>query len=385
MISRFIDEFGQRLTIGGAAMEQLQMHHEFEIANKEFDDKFRPFYSGGRNQCFKTGIVHGDIKLIDINSSYPASMLNDLHPIGLNYIESKRITKNTDFATIEAINYGALSMRVKNGIDFTTREGIFNATGHEIRAGLETGTLKIKRVLNAYEFIRRSNFADFINHFYNLRIEASIADDALLIIFYKLILNSAYGKFCTDCDDFKDWFISPSDEIMPWPWVNEITHAEYILWSKPSLQKKYYNVATGSSITGASRARLLRGLALADNPIYCDTDSIFYTGNFRGEIDKNKLGAWKPEAEGQALAIAGKKMYALLDHNGVVIKTNKGKEIKASKGVRLTAEEIVRAAKGDVIRYENPVPLFKLDGGQQFGFRTIQITSKNIIEFGAGR
>jgi hypothetical protein len=29
--------------------------------------------------------------------------------------------------------------------------------------------------------------------------------------------------------------------------------------------------------------------------------------------------------------------------------------------------------------------LFKLDGGQQFGFRTIQITSKNIIEFGAGR
>jgi hypothetical protein len=384
MITRFLDEFGNRLTIGGAAMEQLKTFHEFESGNQEFDKLFRPFYSGGRNQCFKTGIINQPIKIFDKNSMYPAVMLNNLHPIGCEYITSDVFDNNTDFAVIEAINHGALAARVKNGLDFTVPRGTFFATGHEIRAGLETGTLEILSVKTAYEFRRRSTFREFVLHFYNLRMHAKDISDDLLLIFYKLILNSAYGKFCTDCEDYKDWFITAADEMLADPWNPEIMHDEYILWSKPSLQKKYFNVATGASITGASRAELLYGLAAAVDPVYCDTDSIMCR-DLHAEIDSKKLGAWKFEAEGDMLAIGGKKLYALYKDGAPVMKKGPHDtliEYKASKGVRLTSAQILSIARGDVIKYENPVPAFKLDGGQIYTHRHIRTTGSGVIPFG---
>lgn len=384
MITRFIGEFGNRLTIGGAAMEQLQLHHEFESGNENFDKTFRPFYSGGRNQCFKTGIINQPIKVYDVNSMYPSVMRNELHPIGTGYVESKIIDSNTDFAIIEAINHGAIAMRSKISLDFTCPRGEFFATGHEIRAGLDTGTLEILSVKNAFQFIRRSNFAAFIDHFFALRIQAKLSEDALLDLFYKKILNSAYGKFCTDCADYKDWFITATDEMLAEPWTPETMHHEYILWSKPSLQKKYFNVATGASITGASRAKLLYGLSAAVDPVYCDTDSIMcrelVTSPFI-RIDPKELGAFKFEASGDMLAVGGKKLYALYNNGAPVLKKN-DIEYKASKGVRLTSAQILAIANGDVVKYENPVPAFKLDGKQIYTARSVQRTGRNIKEFG---
>ena len=85
-------------------------------------------------------------------------------------------------------------------------------------------------------------------------------------------------------------------------------------------------------------------------------------------MDASTLGAWKTEAEGDLVAICGKKLYAVFA-DGVCIK-------KAHKGARLTGEEILRIAKGGTIVYNNPAPAFKLDGSTVFTSRTIRSTAR---------
>src|ERR1700722_9100767 len=66
LVSAFLAEFGNSLTIGGASMKQLKKFHSFATGNKIYDDRFRnKYYFGGRNQVFKNGIIKGDIRVYD--------------------------------------------------------------------------------------------------------------------------------------------------------------------------------------------------------------------------------------------------------------------------------------------------------------------------------
>src|SRR6185312_6726677 len=87
-----------------------------------------------------------------------------------------------------------------------------------------------------------------------------------------------------------------------------------VIWQRKAEIKEssYYVVAIGASITSAARAYLFDALQRADDPVYCDTDSIVCK-HLQGPLDATKLGAWKLEAQGDAIAIAGKKMYALFN------------------------------------------------------------------------
>jgi hypothetical protein len=382
MVTAFRAEFGNVLTIGTAAMHALKEFHEFEEFDEEQDKFFRRFYYGGRNQCFESGILSGNWKVYDVNSMYPACMLNMLHPVSRSYVESYSLTDSTDFVIVEGINSGGLPFKLESGeLSFATDRGTYYVTGHELRAALDTGTFEIQRIVEAYTFDTRITFAEFVETYYGKRLTSSAAGQTLLVLFYKLILNSAYGKFCLSPDNFKDWEITEQgDYLDDSMWNLELECGDYILWSKPSTQSKFYNVSTGASITGAARSQLLRGLAQAVRPVYCDTDSIICE-SFNGYIDSKTLGAWKFESEGDEICIAGKKLYALYNR-GSVVTDEKGKPKQASKGSRLTADEIRRVANGGIVKYENPVPAFKLDGNHQFINRNIRKTAWNLKPFG---
>lgn len=372
LVMGFRQEFGDRLTIGGAAINELKRFHKFKQSGKGFDEKFRPFYFGGRNQCFKSGIItfgNEPIKVFDVHSMYPSVMNDELHPVGLANELNKRITKDTQFILARGYNEGAFPLRTRDGLDFTAPYGDFYTTIHEWNAAEETGTFKCEKILKTYEFTETIRFEAFVQHFYNSRLAAERDGNKLLKLLYKLVLNSAYGKFATDPDNFKEWTITRPDELpdMSKPWAMEFVHMNYIFWSRPSETQQYYNVATAASITGAARAKLLRGLCNAENPLYCDTDSIICTG-FHGEMHASKLGTWGLEETGSHIAIAGKKMYALFDGDECVKQAN--------KGARLTPAEIVHVAEGGMVEYANPVPAFKLDGKHQFTTRKIRATAK---------
>ena len=400
LVTLFHKEFGNVLTIGSTAMQEIRKRHKLETANlhsnpKRYDREFRPFFFGGRTQVFQTGIIKGDYKIYDVNSMYPSVMRDFEHPASVTYRQTERINKNTDFAVIDASNYGALPARSDEieGISFVEHRGIYAATIHEINAGLDTNTLEIHKVIRAYEFDKKISFDKFVDHFYSQRLKAKALIKASEAgtddfkrgkahdLFYKLVMNAGFGKWAQDPSDFMDYIILPWDD---WPDEPEykLTYEtqDWAIFGKPAKSKPYFNVATAASITGAARAQLLRALAVADTPIYCDTDSIICKNLPEGKgikVSDTYLGAWKIEKSVDEMAIAGKKLYACWK-NGEAVKW-------ASKGVRLEANEIREIAEGEEKTYRNPAPKFGFDGGAKFITRRVKATALNQERVTIGR
>jgi DNA polymerase type B, organellar and viral len=379
----FHQEFGDNLTIGGTAMKQLRKFHPFQTGNQDYDAKLRKdFYFGGRNQCFETGIIKGPVKVYDVNSMYPKAMQDYLHPVSTGLYRGHRIDSRTCFVKVEGKNEGAFPVRSKDGsLDFTVSSGVFCTSIHEFNAAEETGTFKPQRILQTIGYSRRESFAEFVSYFYSARTKAKEVDDKIHALFYKFVLNSAYGKFAQNPENYADWFITKAGEFPPdWhsckksctddcrkKWTPSFMCEDYIIWERPLMELNFYNVATGASITGAARAVLLRGIAASPRPLYCDTDSIISIGPTNVPVSETELGAWKLEAEGTMAAICGKKLYAIF----------KGSECikKAHKGARLEGSDILKIAKGSTVESCNPVPAFKFDGSWTFTKRAIRRTA----------
>jgi DNA polymerase type B, organellar and viral len=411
----FINRFGWRLTIAGTATPYIAHFHGFDCVTPETDAELRPYFSGGRVQCFETGILIAPkgkrFLMVDANSMYPAAMANFLHPVSIRPIRGKALTDATDFARIEAINRGCLGSGNGLEYDFTRTSGEFLASMHEIRAGLDTGTLEIKRVIQAYSFAHKVSFREFVEHFYSLRNTARSENDLAGVEFYKLVMNSGYGRFAMNTAGYKDYLVNPSEPPLPL-WSKKlvrgedgkITHspngwritrqdAAATIWERPArgAGTKFVNVATAASITGAARSVLWRAICSADRALYCDTDSIICE-RFNGDLDEKRLGAWKVEATGDAVCIAGKKMYAFLTlERPEKFDPEKHEEIqiegrsfyllkKAHKGVQLTGQQIVQVCGGEVIEHQSDAPTFKLDGSVHFQTRRIRMTTANPVE-----
>lgn len=409
MVRDYIARFGWALTMASVALPYLRSFHGFHELSDEQDAALRPYYKGGRVQCFKTGVIHASpgqrLCMVDRNSMYPSEMAQSVHPVGSRYRKSKDFTHDTDFALVEAENEGALGTGAGIAFDFTVKRGTFWATGHEIRAGLDTGTLRIKRVLEALTFDSKTRFDTFVDHFYGMRQVARANGDDAGVEFYKLVLNSAYGKLAMNTTGYKDYLVNPPGWPSPlyaernaWDEDGKLTHCATgwridteregaTIWSRPTYNagQRFLNVAAAASITGAARANLWRAICSSVEPAYCDTDSIICE-RFTGETDDKKLGAWKVEAEGDAVCIGGKKMYAFLSrerpanydakkHDCVTLDgTDFYLLKKAHKGVQLTAAQIVQIARGETVEHVSDAPTFKLDGSVRFQRRRVRMT-----------
>lgn len=380
LVAAFRDRFGAKLTIGSTALTKLREYHPFPSQDANHDALFRPFYFGGRCEYFERGILRDDWSIFDVNSMYPTVMRNFQHPKGKFYahvknpkIQSSGMLRGFGseiyFAQIEATSAGALPMRTKNGLSFPHGTQIFNACSHEIVAACELGLLKIHSIGAAFVPHQHQSFVEFVDTYSAEKIAAKKSGDKAKEIFSKLLLNSAYGKTASNPLNYSDFHIGGVGEKMEPPWKLHGITDDVWLWSKPIDEEdhSYVDVAIGASITSGSRATLLRGIAGAKRPIYCDTDSIICRDISSVKIDSSELGAWKLEGRGDMAAIAAKKLYAVFD----------GKECvkRASKGVRLDPKDIVRAARGEIVAWQNDRPSFSLSGSVNFIARTID-TSK---------
>jgi hypothetical protein len=62
------------------------------------------------------------------------------------------------------------------------------------------------RKLNALGNLNvKATFAEFVDYYYPLKVKAKFDKDKLAEIMYKLVLNSAYGKFALNPRKFKSW------------------------------------------------------------------------------------------------------------------------------------------------------------------------------------
>lgn len=377
LCTEFNARFGSSLTIGSTSMRELKKDHKFENLGPITDKEIRSlYYYGGRVEYFKRGILPGRWKVYDVNSMYPTAMRNFLHPLDMPEAETVKLRSTTCFISALGKNYGAFPQRTKDGLRFDIEDGLFHVSRHEWDAALSHNLFAPRRIVRCVNFRDRGNFATFVDHYYNLRKQAKDSGDVFGTIFYKYILNSAYGKFAQNPEDYfehvldgpgSDWRDRGFEAALV-PDVQDGFNREwdFILWRKKSADFSRYNVATGASITGAARAILMEAIAKADTPIYCDTDSIICK-NLKGvEFDQSKLGAWKLEATADTAMIAGRKLYAL---------TKKKELVKmASKGVKISVSEIERVCKGEVVQYQRDNPTFGLDGSVRYITRRIRMT-----------
>ena len=374
-INAFFNEYGRHLTCASAAIKNLCKIEDLKIENSgvAFFDVMTPHYYGGRCECINGGsYIDTELKYLDINSAYPFAMMHD-HPIGNEYnyeFDPNPTIIPHGFYTIKGKSRGALCYRDKAGLHFdrSNEPKIFNTTGHELLAGIETDTLDIIEHISQKVFTRTKNFGAFINYFWDERQKHEKGTH--LNLFAKLMMNSAYGKFAANPDNYDTYVIYDAGiaEFLVnhgWEIRGEIGEKS-ILCSKPLEQEnsRYYNVATGASITGFVRSMLLRAISSVENPIYCDTDSIIFTGEHNIDMGK-ELGQWDMEGIYNEGYFAGKKLYA--------VKNNKEEKL-ASKGTRLNFEQIKAIAQGSTLEYKFDAPTFSWKNETKFTKRNIRKT-----------
>lgn len=450
LVSRFYSEFGQRyITVGSAAMSQIKQRHTITRTKLSFDRTFRKdFYYGGRVQCFKTGILSGEFSIYDVNSMYPDRMANCKHPADDNYSIGDRITDDTCFVVCSGTNRGGFPSRSGSGLTFECTSGTFTVTRHEYDMALATHSFVPGTIVRTFDFGLQHDFKDFVSYGFTARQLAKASSDEAGDIAWKYVVNSGYGKFAQNPSNFADWKIAPVSDApkevcshckgsgecwfptstgvcyqcealndfepvmdsdgessiecqychgdgMRWH-LDEYDHNNPngpMLWKARTFAMSYYNVATGASVTGASRAKLLHGLSQSDDPLYCDTDSVITAGEFHGDVGK-ALGQWKHEGTGHLAAIAGKKLYCIFANREPELSPVERRKHpwmlkpvwynrirfwpikKAHKGMKLTPGEILSIAQGNEIDVPNDAPTFSVFREPSFIKRTARRTAQ---------
>lgn len=379
IVCAFVERFGKQITIGKTAMAELQKLHSFERMTQDGDALFRKFYYGGRVQCFRTGILKGNYKLYDVNSMYPYVMRNYDHPVNCSFKHSSNLPDDFDvpfFAHIRAKNRGALPCVVDGSLSFNVPHGDFFACSHEIKVGLEYDLIDIEDVYACYIPIETIRFESFVDTFSAEKVRCKREGDRLGEQFAKFMLNSCYGKFGQNPANYFDWLLCSDEEEMilaEQSGYEMYSICEYFaLYRKPAEIKDtaFFDVSIAASITSAARSVLLEAINNADDPLYCDTDSLICK-NLNVKIDDAELGAWKLETKADYVAIAGKKLYSMFN----VDESGKRKSVKlASKGGRLNVDQIVDICNGATIEYENPVPTFSAKMKPEFVKRKFKMT-----------
>lgn len=427
VVKAFLSEFGFRLTIGQASLALLKQTYEFGTINENLDARFRRFYTGARVECFQgAGLFEGDYKIFDVNSMYPFVMAHKWHPLNAEDIEfTTEPNEHTFFLRLRCRNrvagFGAfVSMSkiraLKYGFDPATctgelERGEFFVTIHEYEVATRLGLISNVEFLECIGFPNKTTFADFILPLYTKREVLKRKIDALEAagkqtsqeyieavrwsLFYKLLMNNAYGKFAQDPRKFTEKFmcepgaypeyfegLSKAEIVAKLSEENwnsltyyaPETHSElFTIWERPQElgRARFNNVAIGASITGAARAQLLEGIYHATDLLYCDTDSLICRDlNADGlSVHATNLGAWKPEGEFDQIAICGKKLYACRN-------TTTGKQKRVAKGLpSLQWDEYCAMLRGEEVSTVAFGPTLFKDGTQQHLKRVAKLTT----------
>lgn len=407
LVADFIETYGHNITLAATALKTWTKMSGIKKpkTSERFFDTFTRFYFGGRVECFEKGILDYPLKAVDINSAYPAAML-DFHPWGDDYIVSDKLPSNEEdikrsFIILDCVSNGALPYREKGkGLSFPA-DGIkrqYFATGHEYLAGVELGLITDITIRCVYSFIAKIEFRDYVTHFTEMKVHAKNeiekrgkkGDLVRKYLFAKLMQNALYGKYATNPKRFRKNMFIPKKLIAGAMEFEGFLFKDFVGENMALMESEltenedgslnyegdFLNVATAASITGHVRAFLLRSLHAVEHPIYCDTDSIVCV-DYKGlDMHPSRLGAWDLEGEFETGGVAGKKLYCF-KYSGEWKKKNpklKDDYKIACKGVRLTPDQILKVCGGAEVKAKNEAPTFSLSRGVVMTSRTIKMT-----------
>jgi hypothetical protein len=272
-------------------------------------------YYGGRVEMFYKGVVENGFTVVDINSCYPTAMRYNTFP------DTSTIRKTS----IEADSHGIGKFTVRMPEDtfvpplpwrsssgrlfFPT--GMFTSwwTFAEVRMAQKMGATILREWESYGTSVVLKPFDDFVDHFYPLREKAKkILEtdpenaEALFDSFYnKGVMNNNYGKLA---------------QHKPGNMMTRTPLSHLILEKNPDIRENrigpFYNYIVprvkapasanflwGVYITSYARLQLLDQLHKVHSSgaqlIYCDTDSVMYSGKCDTIDIGNHLGALSRE------------------------------------------------------------------------------------------
>lgn len=376
-----------------------------------FDSTYRPYYFGGRTECFQPG-THKDIDIIDIKSSYPYAMLHDHASGDLKEFHGRsdletlsRAEIERSFITLECDAEGCFPLRGKldQGLMFPHGRHEFKVTGWEYIAAIDLKLIENVKVISVHYSEKTINFKEYVEYWYKEKLSHSSKNpdgtraDPINYTIDKIMMNALYGKLSQDISNYHDYKIMPGgsqicENYKPkgttnvcrecgerdndHGWKHTLDFGKHEIHSRPSLwrykyqfgvewqgKRIYNNVATGASITGFARAYLLRAIHAIghENVIYCDTDSVIFkhgadTSSLR---ISDEIGAWEFEDHRAVLGhFNGKKLYGI--HTSKKDKDGKPVYKLASKGAKLTFEDMGKLAQGETITWQSPSPSYSV-------------------------
>ena len=329
----------------------------------------REAFRGGNTHAnrYYVGRIIDNVRSLDIVSSYPAVMLQCLYPMSkfypvpdcsLNNILS--IMKEHKQAVIMRIAF--INIDLKNimiGCPYLSRDkcrniinGVFD-NGRILRADyLETTItdVDLRIILDCYKWDGSdiwdaytayykplpSMLLDVVREFYTVKTTlkgvSEDSDEYFQYMLNKEMLNSCYGMTAQDPVKDSIEFIAEADE----PYQEKDESLETLL--QRSNKKAFLSYAWGTWVTCWARYRLQQAIDLAgDNFIYCDTDSVKYTGELdltafnnerikecmntnayavdrKGEV--HYMGVFEDDGSYKQFSTLGAKKYVYTDMNG---------------------------------------------------------------------
>ncbi len=322
-IERLHEKYETRLCVSLPQLSSKIFRHYY--VKKDFPIPTRPLlagallsYHGGKNSFTGKPGWHDNCYDLDINSAYPEAMLQlpDFERgrwvlgSGRSFLRSHIHGIYRISGTLKKCPWGCISTH-----DFKKAHGRIKdlwVTGYEIQEALRSKEITL-RTVQGYGFrmgFRRNKrdksptaFARFVTDFYRLRSETK---DPALKYFYKLILNSLYGKF-----------------IQRTPQEDEITGKEY------KVAGSMFDPSIASLITGYVRAKIHR-LEHKYMALHTATDGLITQKrpdpkDIGPEIGKLKYewdyaGGGKGPAFGKVLILRN-KLYLFFDRAGELKKS----------------------------------------------------------------
>ena len=345
---------GIRITL--ASLSMFYFRKDFldkPIVYNALNDEFFDSYTGGRTEVFKLG--KGRFKVYDINSLYPYVMTKLRFPDFKNlrkmvYVDIRQAKllirrKEGMFTGLVRhketyVGYLPYKDESKGKLLFPvgTMRGSWNF--NELRFAIDEGVVEILECKSViYGSPVESPFISYITELYGLRMETS---DEFERFFYKIMMNSLYGRFGMRKKYSSTYFDSIPHDIIR---VLKRTGVKYelklfsherndcyLISENKHMEKMFFSIPSiASYITSAARLETLKGILKNQKIVgYCDTDSIFVNGEVEGIEQGNELGQWKLEDK-EICDIRAAKNYSVM---------NGAKEEKIIKGVPKRSKEV---------------------------------------------
>ena len=306
---------------------EIEPPRDPEIIKLESDS-----YFGGRVECFRLGHYQGDFYILDVNSLYPFVMKTNIFPtrcIGYYRGGSPETLKNIIDSGYLVI--ARVILRTDQPIYPFRGERLIFPVGEfetvlatpELKIALERGHVKEVKEFSVYE--GRPLFREFVEYFFKKRLESKRQKNRVMDLFYKIILNSLYGKFG---QRIRKWHRieealpeDPPEKTVMFPDRPGYYRAVkfdgwYWVLEREKRTSALTFIAIASHVTSYARAYLwsLMEKAGREEVFYCDTDSVFVTRKgymrLRELIHPTELGKLSLEAQSSWLDIRGLKDYA---------------------------------------------------------------------------